>query len=471
MGLVDFGRQTLGFCDKHKYERSKEANLLRARLALVEREQRRAEIARNRTRNLLLPISRLPLDILSEILVLSVSPINRHLWKSSALTTCSRWRTCAIGSPRFWSIVPIDYHTGLDALDIWMSRSAAAMLYIRFSYIDANATFEQITKHFTTSFRVVSDHGSRMRSLAIDGIPSLEPLLPLDFPAPSLREVCLTRLALRLEDPPAPLPLLGQQTSSNIQRLAITSISFCRNAVHLYNLQSSNLAYLDIDESVTIESVQKILPNCQSLAHLKWSCSLQSESSESLDWVIEPFSLPSLFSLTIHGNVSISLIQAATFPKLRYLCIGDPMRPMADVLPHIARQKHLRQLVLRRVSTAVREQFTTLFRDLTRLRLFSCDTWTLFALRSLDTLIEYSEDRVGSLRQLHCPELRDLFIEGDGSHQWWGRNQEILEGALEKHLKPLMRRRGGQHGPKLVVHLKGLSKFARLENVEGIRFK
>ena len=437
----------------------------------MEREQRRAEIAGNRTRNSLLPISRLPLNTLSEILGLSVSPINRRLWKSSALATCSQWRKCAIGSPRLWSIVPIDYHTGLEALDIWMSRSAGAMIYVRFSYSDADGTPERITKHFTDSFRVVSDHGSRMRSLGIDAIPSLEPLLPLDFPAPSLREFWLRWCDLSLEDPPAPLPVLGQQTSSSIRRLVISSIPFCRNAVHLYNLQSSNLTFLDIDESVTIESVQQILPNCQSLTHLKWSCFLQSEPWESLDWVMEPFSLPYLSSLTIHGNVSIPLIRAATFLKLTHLCIGNPMRSLEDVLPHIVRQKRLRQLVLRCVSNALGEHFTTLFRDLTRLRLFSCDTWTLHALRSLDTLIEYSEDRVGSLRRLHCPELHDLFIDGSESHPRWGQIRKQLEETLEKHLEPLMRRRGSQHDPKLVIHLRGLSGFARLENVEGIRFE
>jgi hypothetical protein len=139
------------------------------------------------------------------------------------------------------------------------------------------------------------------------------------------------------------------------------------------------------------------------------------------------------------------------------------MHSLENVLPHILRQKRLRQLVLCHIDNALSKHFTTLFQDLTRLRLFSCDTWTLRALRSLDTLIEYSEDRVGSLRQLHCPELRDLYIGGP--------NTKRFEEKLENYLKPLMQRRGGQHNPKLVVHLRGLGKFGRLENMEGTRFE
>src|ERR1700733_8151802 len=64
--------QSAGYCEKHKYEISKEVNLLALRSSLMEHEMQRAEIARNRARNAALPINnRFPDEVLSEIFLLS----------------------------------------------------------------------------------------------------------------------------------------------------------------------------------------------------------------------------------------------------------------------------------------------------------------------------------------------------------------------------------------------------------------
>src|ERR1700733_12685822 len=103
--------QSVGYCEKHKYEISKAASLLALGSSFMESEMRRAEIARNRARNAALPvpINSLPDEVLSQIFLLSVSPIDDPPWGAPFLATCHRWRKCALHCPRLWSVITI-YH-------------------------------------------------------------------------------------------------------------------------------------------------------------------------------------------------------------------------------------------------------------------------------------------------------------------------------------------------------------------------
>jgi hypothetical protein len=157
--------QSVGSYDKRKYELSKETDRLTLFSSMVNSEKERVEIARSRAWNAQQPIHELPDEVLCEIFLLSVSPINSCLWKAPFLTTCHHWRKCAVCCPQLWSIVSIVYRTELDELGVWLSRSASAPLHIRFCYIANDGSSEKIMAHFTAAYEAVSNHSCRLHSI------------------------------------------------------------------------------------------------------------------------------------------------------------------------------------------------------------------------------------------------------------------------------------------------------------------
>jgi hypothetical protein len=460
-----FQSQSVGSCDKHNYEISKEANLLALRSSLIESEKHRAEIARNRARNAQLSICRLPDEVLREIFILAASPIDVHLWKSAFLTTCHHWRKCAVHCPPLWSTVPIGYRTELDELGVWLSRSASAPLRVGFRYSGKDGLPEQIMAHFKAAYEVILGHGSRVRSMLISGIPSIATLVPLEFPADSLR-----MLHLRWdgsERPSTPLPVVGCDVSRTLRSLYVRGTWPCRNAVHIDNLRSSNLTSLLINQAVNRDSVCEILPTCRSLERLQWHYT--DEASSALEKrSMDPFSLPKLWELFLSGSVSVPLIEACEMPELLTLSVTAPHRPMRDIVPHLIRWHTISELELCFVPVARDEDFVSIFQNLQELECFSCNTWTTSTLRSLRILNEYFDDCEDGTRQLYCPLLGKLTIDGVAR---WNAEPKLLEDTLTRYLKPLLRKRGAEYDEPLTVYLPRIGEFDGLRGVDGIRFE
>jgi len=465
---ISFIPQSLsaGYCEKHKYEISKEVSLLALRSSLMESEIQRAEIARNRASNAALPIHRLPEEVLSEIFLLSVSPINNHLWSSSFLAVCHRWRKYALRFPRLWSVITIYHDTALDELAIWLSRSASAPLHIQFRYQKSTRSPETIMAHFTAAYGIISSHSPRIRSLHVTGIPSVTTLLPLEFPTDTFWGLCLKWGTT--DQPASPLPVMGCDVSRNVQFLDLRGPEICRNAVHLCDLQFCSLMTLTLNQAVTVDSICKILPSCSSLEDLRW---LYVDEGASWEWTMESFSLPKLSGLCISGSISVPFIESCDMPDLLSLSITKPLRPMEDVVRHLIRLTTVSEIELYSVSDAREDDFVSIFQNMPELERFSCDTWTPSNLRSLRILNEYARDSKDGAIELNCPRLNTLVIDGVRSNPQWDEKWEVLQETLKRYLKPLLRKRSAEYDEPLTVYLPSIKVLDNFGSMDGIRLE
>jgi hypothetical protein len=441
----------------------RESSLLSLRLSFMESETRRVGLAKNRAKNSLLPVGRLPDEVLSEILLLSVVPIEYDLWASPILSTCHRWRQCAIRNPKIWSVISIDYCTELDELELWLSRSASCPLHIQFFY-EQDVPPEEIMRHFTAAYEVTSNRHCRVRSLHIEGITSLETLLPLKSLGTSLRELVLASASDK--ETSNVLPVLEELASSHIHSLTINNLPPCRNAVRIDDINPSNLTSLTLNQAVTVQSVCKILPRCQSLVYLKWSYAEAGELNvvDSLQWMTEPFLLRNLKSLFISGSMSIPLLQMADMPELGELSVTSPMRPMGEIVHHLIRWERLEALELLSLDAVESQHFTTIFETLNRLEWFKCDAWTVSSLCGLYILINHSKQRVGGARRFHCPHLRNLIIGFAYSSLQSDEDDWLLRGALQTHILPLTHARGPDYEQPLTVWLPNIYELVAVDS-------
>jgi hypothetical protein len=430
----------------------------------MESEIRRAEIATNRARNAALPINRLPEEVLSDIFLLSVSPINDHLWTSPFLAACHRWRKYAVRCPRLWSVITIYHDTALDELTLWLSWSASVPLHIQF-LCQSDVSRETIMTHFTAAYEIISSHGRRIRSLHVTGIPSIATLLPLEFPTDTFRQFCLKWDAA--DQPASPLPVMGCDVSRNVQSLDLRGSKMCRNAVHLCDLQFCSLTNLTLNQAVTVDSVCKVLPSCSSLVDLRW---LYVDEGASREWAMESFSLPTLNGLCISGSISVPFIESCDMPELVSLSITEPLRPMEDVVRHLIRLTTIREIELYSVSGAREEDFVSIFRNMPELGYFSCNTWTPSNLCSLRILNKYARDCKDGAIELNCPRLDTLVIDGVCSNPRWSERWEFLEETLKRYLKPLLCKRGTEYKVPLTVYLPSIGVLDGLGDVGGVRF-
>lgn len=463
----DSESQSVGSYGKRKYEISREAKLLALRTSLINWEEERVETAKRRAWNAQQPIHKLPNEVLSEIFILSASPIHDCLWRAPFLATCRRWRKCAIQCPQLWSVVHVGYCTELDELALCLSRSISCPLHVRFRYSLDDSSFEKVMTHFTAAYHAISSHRYRLRSLCIKGIPSIATLIPFEFPTYSFRE-------LRLWwdtpwQPATPCPLVHRDVPPTIRVLDVWGPKVCRDAVHIENHQLSNLTTLIINQVVTVDSVRKVLPRCQSLKELRWLYVDEEVSPASGKWTMRSFSLPELETLRIHGSISVPLVEACDMPELRTLSITRPTRPMRDIVPHLVRCRRICEIELYSVFSTEEEDLVAIFENLQELTYFSCDTWTPSNLRGLRTLNEYSDDCPDGAKRLYCPFLTQLVVDGVRSKPRWDRQQELLEETLARYLKPLLRRWDNEYKP-LTIYLPSVEGFSGLWGVDGVEF-
>jgi len=425
----------------------------------MEHKTRRAEIARNCARNALRPIYKLPDEALSEIFLLSASPMDGSPWGLPFLATCHHWRKCAIRCPRLWNIISIRHCTELA---LCLSRSASDPLHIRFQYQKDDGSPETIMAHFTAAYQTISSHNPRIHSLRVTGVPSIATVVPLGFPTNTLRELCLQWSSA--EHPASPLPIVDCDGSRNIRSLDLRGPT--RNTVHLRNLQLESLTALTVNQAVTVGSVCEVLMSCHSLVDLRWL--YVGDLSAPLEWAMVSFSMPKLEGLCMSGVVSVPFMKACDMPRLESLSITNPASPMQDVVTHLIRFKTITQIELYSVPLPRDEVFVSVFQNMEKLTYFSCDTWTPSNLKSLRILNEHACHYIDGKRQLNCPLLESLII--DGVRLAWNQEPELVEKTLRRHLEPLLQIRNAGYQRSLCVYLPNIDELDGLVDTDGIRF-
>ncbi|KAF8310156.1 hypothetical protein DL93DRAFT_1667850 [Clavulina sp. PMI_390] len=166
----------LGFCDRRLFELEKVGSFFQAAQNWLHEEKYLVEVMRKQTQNHLRPVSRLPNEVLSEIFLLSMDPDSKSVWDEPFLSTCSRWRKCAVATPAVWRWLYIHENTHPSELIVVLARSHNAPLdvTIEFPSIDDDGPVPELKiSHFSLLERLLSHSVWRIVSLTTVDAPML----------------------------------------------------------------------------------------------------------------------------------------------------------------------------------------------------------------------------------------------------------------------------------------------------------
>ncbi|KAK7464102.1 hypothetical protein VKT23_006264 [Stygiomarasmius scandens] len=376
--------------DIEKYGR--EISRLRSILNQLEEEQRMLQQCAERLVGLLIPIRKLPTEILGEIFAFLCAPKSRFdvgngnapLHVALQLSqTCYFWRTVALARTELWSSIEVDLgemdDLGYRFLSLYLQNSRHASLSLSISGADISRYPTQKQTLALKTFELLLDHADRWRSVelscdcalfehmsrhlsrvAVEGtyFPRLE-FIDLtwvedpDFDMASLKQSlrCFKRLprlrSLSISDYAADcLPLsLSQLTSISFFSLGwpdhFAILDKCPN---IQTLQLDGYGHYDLDP---------IPPHTISLAHLT-SLSIDYDRNGSFVNLFQNLYVPSLKNLKICDGLQpkmaswireayISLQRRSGF-SLRRLIIHNCILPEDDLIEILRRTPSLERL-------------------------------------------------------------------------------------------------------------------------------
>ncbi|KAJ7613017.1 hypothetical protein FB45DRAFT_1065143 [Roridomyces roridus] len=137
------------------------------------------------------PMTRLPVEISSDILAQSLPMPRWGVWKTLTvlLRVCHRWREIALSSPAVWSTISdegIPVAKFVDLLDIWLARAGELPVSVTLSYADL----------FTLPgiLLTLKKHVHRIQSLHV--LTIYADVKEMTFPMPALRSLTLASMEL-----------------------------------------------------------------------------------------------------------------------------------------------------------------------------------------------------------------------------------------------------------------------------------
>ncbi|KAG9046930.1 hypothetical protein FS837_003366 [Tulasnella sp. UAMH 9824] len=214
---------------------------------------------RRKQRNSLIPFNQIPLEIISNILWLSiVDPWPRRVSYSfirrqqTISSVCASWRTLVVDSPRFWSIV--EFSCRPAAISHFLKKSQSSRLEIK-SFAEESKYNCGPREPFTEAacLSLIAPHAHRIRSLILS-LRSMDGLLAvLEEPAPMLEEL---KLSCSYCDFERPLNLFCGQ-ASQLRDVTLESIPVRWDSDVLVGLRS-----------LTIEETFEYLPTTEQVRRL-----------------------------------------------------------------------------------------------------------------------------------------------------------------------------------------------------------
>jgi len=397
---------TIDHCERYLHRLSEDRKTLIRALTHVDSEQRRAHLIKQQALNKKAAISQLPNEILEEILLLAMTPLDKNIWSSPTLKTCHRWRHVAEHAPRIWSCLYIAGRTPFECIDLWMARSGEVPLHVHY-----NDSFELLRGTFMQVWRRMMGISCRFQSLSLELRESWWSVLPIDFRVDDLRElrISLPRDA-HASDPT--LCFFGPHVeASQLRKLNIVewgkvhffAQNFLERGLLIPSFVTGSLVELGIENHATPDAVCEFLSECRKIQTLSWD--LRSYQTDAL-WMPAPTSIPTLERLRMAGDLAANFLLIADLSSLRHLFVHNTCNQakVSEAISRFTRITHLRvdfdELDVRDVHS--------IYRSLPQLEHFSYP-WREDTFKAILVLTEWKE--VETRRIWHCPYMKKLHLD------------------------------------------------------------
>ncbi|KAF8310214.1 hypothetical protein DL93DRAFT_2157962 [Clavulina sp. PMI_390] len=255
-------------------------------------------------------IYRLPEDVLSEIFLLSMLPLDSSVWKSI-------W-SCIVISPAAHS---------RERFQIWLQRSGnGCPLHLTVGHIDQFKALEASWLNDSLN------PGRRIRSLNLtpyeEGVGDTQHPFPLQFDYSNLYTLN-ARLPAEYEDDDGDFPMtrrmFGDNPPTNLQHLGLSSPRWVHALLDPTGLNPASLRSLVLSTEFLTRDLLDILRDASRLEVLQWTI----EQYLDLSGVTAPLLFPALRRLVLRGNdVLAYFLSIVRSPRLQQLSIhggwGDP---------------------------------------------------------------------------------------------------------------------------------------------------
>jgi hypothetical protein len=265
-----------------------------------------------RRRNLLVPIHRLHVELLSDIflLVAEQAGTERAAMRPVNITeVCTLWREITLGTPRFWSSVTektLFFSTEL------ITRSKSAPLDVYLSDLTSRIQTPDILQFAT--ILTPEMYRSRTINLSLSATSIEAILLPLSKPAPRLEELTICpRVGTGRSD--VRMDLLGNYAPS-LRRLTLDQIAAPWTSSIFKNLTSLRLARHRVEFRPSMEQFSSVLTSCPNLEELALHYSgpsipanLRDDQPEMLSTRIDSIQLKNLRILELETD-EVGVIEA-----------------------------------------------------------------------------------------------------------------------------------------------------------------
>ncbi|KAF8316392.1 hypothetical protein DL93DRAFT_2111451 [Clavulina sp. PMI_390] len=323
-----------GFIQARMYALEKEERLVQSVSESIRNEKELWALAKLRTQNALIPISRLPDELLSEIfLILSrLDPSAMTLDIPSIMSVCHRWRRVALKRGSLWSNITVKgSRTSIELAQTYLLRSIASPISLSLHLTGDDMRRDPYIIRDILE-QIFIPHVSRCIEVDIDiPIYGVVEFFPLPAPSPDLHSI---RLAFQGQGSVTILPPLFQ--FSEAVDITIKSLVLAYDIP----LSMSNLfrdlsleALNSLELCGTFEpSVLHLLERTPNLARFKWAGNNSRGQNVALDSVVRLAHLQEAFM----GPTGAALLgQRLDAPELQRLIftLPDCRTTSQNVLP------------------------------------------------------------------------------------------------------------------------------------------
>ncbi|KAF8315113.1 hypothetical protein DL93DRAFT_2227507 [Clavulina sp. PMI_390] len=271
-------------------------------------------------------ILRLPFEILSEISLLVMLPLDASIWRSPLLAVNSWWRACVINTPQIWSCIQVfdDLHAE-ERLACWLHRSGGCPLYVTVRGAGLSLSLEKL---WVDGYQ---HPGRRVQHLSIHHEYLDQPFpFPIPFETPGLRGLDAAFCYIADYHHGRSFALLGPNSSAHLETLRVRNNFFSHGAIDATGLGVSSLRSLVVEEELTRADILNILQHASNLKHLKWDISQSQhlEQEEGIPPGARELVLQSMQHLELSlGRARSDFFHVIRVPNLRILSLGGSWEP------------------------------------------------------------------------------------------------------------------------------------------------
>ncbi|KAF8310159.1 hypothetical protein DL93DRAFT_2214067 [Clavulina sp. PMI_390] len=409
---------SIGYCNKRLYELERIATVIHVTQQWVEREKLRAEAMRKRAKNQLVPISRLPNEVFSEILILSRDD-NYHVWSEPVLSTCARWRQCALSTPSFWSSIIITDQSHPSELSLILSRSRTCPLTISFRLpcFPNQPIPPADSRRLSLCENVLYQALRHIASLEVFSSPLSGWLPSTILQSGTLRHLTYCFISGFVDEAEEAIGAFQLFSQANLSALAnLTLLGGVTGSIDIGFTGFASLSSLKLNATVKLQSTWSLFSQCPILEELVWHADISMQDSTLPEdhlpaaYGLDAPTFPRLKSIELKEDACPLFFRAVPIPNIQEIVISEPPQGfLGDITAYVdnkTRDQILR-LKLMDVSEFSGEDATAIVSSFPSLEELTSNSWTISSLGAADLLSEFDPDTDG---QWHwkCPRLKRL---------------------------------------------------------------